>query len=299
MSIEDKTTEIKQSIGLYDLFGYILPGFFFFAIFIIDYDGSKILRYFDEHKTIKGIESSTLNFKLNYFLDFIYYDSKGGLGLITFLIFIVFCYLVGHIMSAFSSFLAKHTIQKMFRNPSENLLNPHPVRRYKEKAISKSGFERCWYYIKYYVHSIYSIINNNFRSALSLSYRRPFDESFRIVFKKITDRTFKYEVKYRDYYWLISSYINVNYPHCFRLVKHFVNLSGFARNITGTFIFYIIIRIFLHYIFKSKIDIYVCTILTLYIAVIPVMCWTYMKLYKRQAVEMYYMFYSLRIRDQD
>jgi len=297
MSIEDKTSEIKQSIGLYDLFGYILPGFFCFAIFIIDYDGSKILRYFDEHKTIRGIENAPLNFKLNYFLDFIYYDAKGGLGLITFLIFIVFCYLVGHIMSAFSSFLAKHTIQRIFRNPSENLLNPHPVRRYRERASTESGYKRVLFFVKYYFHMIYSRMNKFLGSTLSLSYRRPFEEDFRNVFKQVTDKTFKYEVKYRDYYWLISSYINVNYPHCFRLVKHFVNLSGFARNITGTFIFYIVVRVFLHYIFNSKIDIYVCTILTLYISVIPVMCWTYMKLYKRQAVEMYYMFYSLRIRE--
>lgn len=296
MGIEDRTTEIKQSIGLYDLFGYILPGFFFFAIFIIDYDGSKILKYFDEHKTIQGIENAPLNFKLNYFLDFIYYDSKGGLGIITFLIFIVFCYLTGHIMSAFSSFVAKHTIQKIFRNPSENLLDPHPVRKYKEQANANSGFEKMLSYIKYYIHRGYTAINKSLRSALTLSYRRPYEEDFRKVFKQVTDATFKYEVKYKDYYWLISSYISVNYPHCIRLVKHFVNLSGFARNITGTFIFYILIRSVLHFIFKSKIDIYVFTILTLYVFIIPIMCWTYMKLYKRQAVEMYYMFYSLKIK---
>ena len=122
---------------------------------------------------------------------------------------------------------------------------------------------------------------------------------FRKVFKEMTDKTFNYNVKYPDYYWLILSYINVKHPYCIKLVKHFVNLSGFARNIAGTFTFYIIIRVFLFYVFNSKIDIYVCTILSTYLIIVPIMLWTYMKLYKRQAVEMYYMFYSLRLKDQD
>ena len=92
MGLEEKAVEVKQSFGLYDLFGYILPGFFFFSLIIIEYDCSKILNYISINHSLKDIETAKINYKFHYFLDFIYYNPTSSSGFITFLIFVLFCY---------------------------------------------------------------------------------------------------------------------------------------------------------------------------------------------------------------
>jgi hypothetical protein len=128
MSVEESIKEIKQPLSMYDVFGYLMPGFFFFTLFVVDFDGSKILRYFHENKQLNGLENVGYNFKLEYFLKFIYYDSKNGFGIVPFLIFMIFCYLTGHIMASFSSFIAKHLAKRFLKDPSENLF-PNDIER--------------------------------------------------------------------------------------------------------------------------------------------------------------------------
>ncbi len=294
MGLDEKVVEVKQSLGLYDIFGYILPGFFFFALIIIDYDCSKILRYLSEHKSLKGIEDAGLNFKLNYFLDFIYFKPSGGYGIVTFLIFIIFCYLTGHIISAFSSFMAKLKIKRFFRNPTENLFMPRPIRNYKLRINQSHWYRAIFVFIQFILYSIYRFITNTLLlGTISINYRKPFEVKFRDKFQNKINSVFGYEVSPKDYYWLVSSYINARHPSCTKNIKHFVNLSGFSRNIAGAFSVYVLLRISAHLFWGSIIDVQIFQILICYTCIVPIMIWSYMRLYKRQAVEMYYMFYSI------
>ena len=58
----EQLKEIKQPLGLYDVFGYILPGFLFFSLIVIDHDVNPIIqRIFDDKenlliKTIKRLK---------------------------------------------------------------------------------------------------------------------------------------------------------------------------------------------------------------------------------------------------
>jgi hypothetical protein len=282
--MEEQLKEIKQPLGLYDLFGYLLPGFFFYALFIIDFDGSKIMRYFMEKHTLAGIENEHFNFKLKFFLDFIFYDSKLGLGIIPFLIFLIFCYLTGHVMASFSSFLAKHFIKRFMKHPTENLFPDYIHRENRGKLYNAVAF-------------IYRGSKKIIGGLLSLNYKRPFDPKFIEKFKARIDDIYKYEVSRADYYWLTYAYICANHSGLVRRVQHFVNLAGFARNVTGTFIFYFFMRFTLFSGFLNCVlDKSVWLVMAGFASIMLIMFWTYLRLHKRQAVDMYYIFMSLKIK---
>lgn len=277
----EKYNNLKQPLGLYDIFGYILPGFFFYALFIIDFDGSKLLRYFIENNTTKGMLDIEGDFKLKYFLDFIYYDSNFGVGIITFIIFLIFCYLTGHIMASFSSFLSKQFVRRFLNYPSENLF-PH------DEALEKKG----WFYRS--IRWLYQKLGNISKGIFSLNYKKPFEENFRVKFKKTIDKAMDYEVDRKDYYWITYSNICVVRPDLVKRIQHFVNLAGFARNVMGTFLFYLIIRISLFsWYMGCALDEPVWMILIGFTLIMMVMFWTYLRLFKRQAVDMFYIYVSI------
>lgn len=279
--MEETVKEIKQPFGLYDVFGYLLPGFFFITILIIDFDFSKIIRYFLKNHSLDGIDLAGYDFKYKYFFKFIYYESNSSFGVIPFLVFLIFCYLIGHVMASFSSFLSKHFIKRILKNPSENLF---------PTANNENEEGKLYKVIRFLYHNIKRFIGN----VLKLNYKKPLSQNVRAQFKQKIDSVFGFEVESKDYYWLTYSYLCTNASWMSKRIQHFVNLSGFARNITGTFIFYILIRcIFLSWYLGCKLDRAVFIILCSYFFISIIMLWTYLRLHKRQALDMFYIFLSL------
>lgn len=279
--------DIKQPFSLYDLFGYILPGFFFYALLIIDFDGSKIIRYYLSNHTLLNIEKVNYNFKLKYLLEFIFYDSKLSFGIIPFVIFLIFCYLTGHIMGSFSSFLSKHLLKRYLKQPTDNLFPDY------ENIERKNSLYKILAYS-------YQYLKNNIGGIMSLNYKRPFDKIFIEKYKSKISKIYGYEINRHDYYWLTYTYICTNYPYLQKRVQHFVNLSGFSRNVAGTFLFYILNRLFIYkYLLHCPIDKAVLLILSIFLTTMLIMLWTYLRLHKRQAVDMYFIFMSLKIKDPE
>ena len=64
--MEVSTRSISQSLNLYAVFGYLLPGFFLATLYIVDFDVSLILRLYSHGKILnfKDLESIE-NLRLN------------------------------------------------------------------------------------------------------------------------------------------------------------------------------------------------------------------------------------------
>jgi hypothetical protein len=280
--MEETIKELKQPFGLYDIFGYLLPGFFFVTIFIVDFDFSKIIRYFLKNHSLEGIDLAGYNFKYKYFFRFIYHESNSSFGVIPFLVFLIFCYLIGHVMASFSSFLSKHFIKRILKNPSENLF---------PTVNSENEESKLYKFIRYFKCIPIRFIGN----ILNLNYKKPLSQNVREKFKNEIDSVFGFEIESKDYYWLTYSYLCTNASWMSKRIQHFVNLSGFARNVTGTFIFYILIRVvFLSWYLGCILDRSVFIILFSYFIISIIMLWTYLRLHKRQALDMFYIFLSLK-----
>lgn len=260
--MELSTKSISQSLNLYSIFGYLLPGFFLTSLVIIDYDFSKIMRFYHNKKSLTLDELSSLNLKVDYILNFFSTGTMSDFKFIPFLIFIFFCYLLGHIISAFSSlFLERFFVQNIMGYPSDILLKENEPK-------CKIFFGR---------------------------YRKPFNSEMTKNIKKEIGETFNFQVNTDDYYWLCYSYIITVRPYLASRVHHFVNLYGFSRNITAAIFIYLIVRlILLNWILGSKMD--AMSWLTWLILLVCglFMFWNYLKLFKRQALDIYFLFLSIK-----
>lgn len=256
----ERLREFRSSFWFYDIMGYLLPGFFFVCLVIIDYDLSTLMRFNAAHKN--GLESLTLenvHFKMEYFFNFLTWNTDSDFKFTTILIMMLFCYVIGHIIAAISSYL----IERLFNNgllkfPSENLLD---------------NSKRNWFQKRF------------------KNYTRAFDEEFIMKFKSIFALRFGSEPKNKDVFWLCFADISNRSPMGFNRVTHFVNLYGFSRNISGALLIYIILRILVSAI--STIDVYTLIILGFYFSGALIMTKNYLKLYYRQCAELYYHFYAL------
>ncbi len=117
--------------------------------------------------------------------------------------------------------------------------------------------------------------------------------------KKSAKDLYGYDVNKEDYYWLFYSFIITNRPYLAPRVHHFVNLYGFSRNVCATFLIYIFLRIcFLNWVIGLPINLATWSILILFIFIAFFMFWNYIKLFKRQAVDIYFLFLSV-IHDKE
>lgn len=260
--MENIGNHIRQPLNLYSIFGYLLPGFFLTALFIFEYDTTAILKLQEQNCPITLERIKLLDLKVKYILDFFSSGTMSDFKLIPFFLFLLFCYLLGHIVSAFSSFFIERFLVKYTMNfPSANLINGIPV-KYK------------W------------LLGN---------YRRPMKEKMIEEIKKTANDTFGFEVNTEDYYWLMYSYIITTRPYLAPRVHHFVNLYGFSRNVGATLIMYIILRLtYLNWVIGSPLDIHVLSVLLIILISALFMFWNYLKLFKRQAIDIYYLFLSIQ-----
>ncbi|MEM5872229.1 MAG: hypothetical protein QW051_05140 [Candidatus Aenigmatarchaeota archaeon] len=260
--MEISTRSINQSLNLYSIFGYLLPGFFFTSLIIIDYDLAKIFRHYGQEKILTLESLKSMDLKVNYILDFFSTGTMSDFKFIPFIIFLFFCYLIGHIISAFSSFILERLLVKGTMGfPSKILV---------------AG-----------VQPKYKLLFGN--------YRRPLKSQMIGELKTLINKTFGYNVHKDDYYWLCYSYIITTRPFLAPRVHHFVNLYGFSRNITAAVLLYISVRLFLlNFILGSKMDFYSCLTWCMFLIAGAFMFWNYLKLFKRQAIDIYYLFLSIK-----
>jgi hypothetical protein len=102
--MEISTKSIGQSLNLYTIFGYLLPGFLLPCLLIVDYDFCMVIRDFQKKHKMTLENLNLLDLKVDYILNFFSTGTMSDFKFIPFLIFIFFCYLLGHLVSAFSSF---------------------------------------------------------------------------------------------------------------------------------------------------------------------------------------------------
>ena len=259
--MEISTKSINQSLNLYSIFGYLLPGFFLVTLLIIDYDFSKVMREYSSRKHITLEIIQSIDLKINYILSYFSKGTMQDFKIIPFIIFIFFCYLLGHIISAISSLLLERLIvKKILGYPSQNLIS------FKDK-------------IKY--------------PLFFGSFRRSFKSQFIGHLKQMINDNFGYTANKEDYYWLCYSEIITKRPYLTARIHHFVNLYGFSRNITAALIIYLFIRFFiLNLLLGSTMDFFSWITWTSLFICAFFMFWNYLKLFKRQAVDIYFLFLS-------
>ena len=255
------TDGVKSSFTLYDIFGYLLPGFFLVSLLVLDYDAAKIIREYSRNGSITYEAISELHLKTELLLRFFSSGSLNDFKFIPFLLFLIFCYLIGHVVAAFSSYLLERVIVKQFWGyPSFLLLR---IKKTKEH----------WPY---------------------QNFKRPFDEA---IIKKIDSAVaeiFGESVERANYYWICYSYLVTARPYLTPRAHHFVNLYGFSRNVAGTFLLYVIFRIaILRGIIGSPINYENWIMIGIYIFVCLLMFGSYLKLFRRQAIDIYYLFLSV------
>ena len=270
--MENFVASIRRPLNLYSVFGYLMPGFFLTTLLIIDYDVSSILRLKDQDVAISVETIRCLDLKMHYVLELFATGTLDDFKFIPFLIFLFFCYLLGHLISAFSSFLLERIyVQYFLIFPSKGLLTPRDP-----GFIAKKWWKQWpWKSIRQW-------------------YARPFDKSFIDKIDKTVEEKFGGRTPRNQYYWLIYAYLITARPYLAPRIHHFVNLYGFSRNICGSFIIYIIFRIsFLWWYSVGLLDSYVFTILFYFALAAGVMFWNYLKLFKRQAVDMYCLFVAV------
>jgi len=129
-------------------------------------------------------------------------------------------------------------------------------------------------------------------------YCHPLDTAFTTAFKRKIDARFGCQVELRNYYWLCYADIIRHLPTSYQRNQHFVSLYGFARNTCTAFWLYVALRYALRWVYGNFGITYVLTpashfILWTYVAVGAVLFLSYLKLFRRQTMEMFYAFYAL------
>jgi hypothetical protein len=271
----DEIKPSSLSFAVYDFFGYLLPGFFLICILLFEYDfGKAITYYLHNNLSFNKIYIHESSYKLPYLMKFLSWEHiPTDFKLVPFILLIIFCYLIGHILAALSStILEKFILSQLIGYPSNNLFE---INR-KDTSI--------WY--------------RKFFRWLTKRYCQPFDTAFKSKVKETVNARFGYEVNEHDYYWLCFTDIVRKMPSYYQRVQHFVSLYGFTRNTCAAFLLYVPLRL----LFKI---IYICLgipfsihptnalILLLYLLIGTFLYTAYLKHYRRQTVEMFFAFYSL------
>lgn len=251
----------KNSFVVYDFFGYLLPGFFFCCLFIVDYDLTKVLNHYYNNRSLIGLERNHDTFVLDYFFKYLTWNSDSNFKFATLILFILFCYTLGHIIAAVSSFIIERSFNKNCLGfPSKNLL---------------LNSKRTWF------------------QRVFKNYTNPFEESFITDFNKVFEQRFNNSHSFKDKYWLCFSDIAKYLPTAYNRIIHFLNLYGFSRNVAAAFMIYLIIRLSFLWPIGSKIGGLNWIVLGIFLFAMLINIKNYLKLYYRQCIEVYYHFYSL------
>jgi hypothetical protein len=281
----EKIKEHLSYFKIYDVFGYLAPGLLFVFLIVLEYDIGDLLEFYTSKNppSLNGIESYPLkdDFKLVYLVQFLTWGDQSNFKFVPFLLLIFACYLGGHLIAALSSFFIERIFTKyVLGYPSAFLLNPRRRIRYWNKAKSiKVNVRILFKGLRYY--AIRKIIPQ---------YTHPL--SLREEVKHCLHEKFGYRIRSRDWYWLTYSYLSQKGGNPYSRANHFLNLYGFSRNCSMTFFLYFVIRFIALWTINSHINEYSWWVLISYLIAGVVLYLNYLKLFRRQAAEMYYQFYT-------
>lgn len=269
--MELSTRSLNQSLNLYSIFGYLMPGLFFTLLYIIDFDTVTILRDYDQ-KRVKNItdvvQCSELRIKvlMQYFSSGTFSDFK----FIPFLIYLFICYFLGHLISAGSSFfIERQFVKKVFGYPSALLLG-EPI---------------AWNWVR----------NCNFLKKLTIGFHRPFPAATIKMIDKTVKEVFKYKPEKSEYYWHCYSFVITKRPYLATRVHHFINLYGFSRNVSFAILLYVFFRaVVLNLGFGIGMEKFSAIVSILFSLAGLMMVWNYTKLFRRHAVDVFILFLSIQ-----
>lgn len=262
---------------LYDILGYLLPGFFLLIVMVADHDLSLVVQYYlDKGYSLAGIEleCGQGDFLLPYLIRFVnWHESSSWLSIFPILLLLILCFLIGHIIAALSStFIEKFIFQKLFRFADDNLFKPYSAR---------SG-----------AHS-------QKRIPIISRYQRPLADTFLKSFKKVINKRFRHDVHTKEYFWLCYAEVIRKSPAGYSRIQHWVNLYGFARNTATVFWGYFLFKSILLGIKRYNADIKFywfsgqSFVLLFFLLAGFILFLTYVKFYRRMAVDLFLLFYSI------
>jgi hypothetical protein len=191
--------------------------------------------------------------------------------LVPFVLLLVGCYLLGHIIAALSStVLEKFALAGVLGYPSNNLFQMYPRNLNWARKVARWCAER---------------------------YCSPLDAGFVAKFKKVIDRRFGYEVN-PHYYWLPFADIVRYLPSAYQRTMYFVSLYGFTRHICAAFLLYVPLRLLTKVIYwrlHVPFSLHATNRLILggYLSIGFFLFASYLKQYRRQTIELFYAFYGL------
>ncbi|MDC1204263.1 hypothetical protein N8085_02530 [Salibacteraceae bacterium] len=91
----ERVKDFKSPFTFYDVFGYLMPGFLFIALWIIEYDAGDLMYYYVNNESCpNSFDNMSLDFdshlKIDYLMTFMSWGSSGDFKAIPFILFIVF-----------------------------------------------------------------------------------------------------------------------------------------------------------------------------------------------------------------
>ena len=292
--------------GVYDFLGYLLPGLFFLLILLFEYDmGRAISSYLDHQRSFDFVAKDAALYKLPYLMKLLSWEqTPKDFKFMPLLLLLIVCYLLGHAIAAISSiFIEKIVLSRTFRYPDNNLFRPLLTRQEQHKQVrlrrmaTGVGFAAKWASLRLKKRKFMFGWRKGCRFFAS-RYCQDFDRPFITEFKKVVNKRFGFPVRINDYYWLCYSDVVHHLPNAYQRTQHFVNLYGFTRNVCMTFVLYITVRlssIIVYAYFNIPYDLRAANkliLLTYGFFAIILFC-SYLKLYRRQTIELFYAFFSL------
>jgi hypothetical protein len=109
-----------KPLTAYTIFGYVLPGFFFISLLVFDFSFSNVEEMLEPDIAANYQIAVDISIQLlNLFKPHAQYQ----FAFISLVLFIFFCYFLGHIISAVSSFFIERIlVYNTLGYPAENLL---------------------------------------------------------------------------------------------------------------------------------------------------------------------------------
>jgi hypothetical protein len=255
MDIKD-IKRVEVPFTLYDFFGYLLPGLTFGALTFLSFDLPKAVEH--ARHTILGIgPKPTFSFLLS--------DIVGIIDLSPFFIsvlIIVIAYILGHIIASLSSLLFERVVVLNWLSyPAENMF---PLKERKKPFFFRN-------YRRAYSEQFVSNFRTHFESRFGIPLKNP-----------------------SDVFWLTFEFVAHNCPSAFARSMHFLNLYGFSRNLSMSFLSAAVFL--LSYELAYSLDIN-WLFLTVYTTISFSLFWNHLKLLRRLNDEVFRGFYSFASTD--
>lgn len=249
MDIKD-IKKVEVPFTLYDFFGYLLPGLTFGALLFLSFDLPKAVEY--ARHTILGLEPKpTFSFLLSDIIKLLD-QSPFFISVLA----IVIAYILGHIIASLSSFLfEKIVVLNWLSYPTENMF------QLKERK-----------------HPFFPNYRRGYTKKFIKSFRKHFESSFGIPLKNPN-----------DVFWITFEFVAHNCPSAFARSMHFLNLYGFSRNLSMTFLSAAVFL--LSYEIANGLMIN-WLFLSIYTAISFSLFWNYLRLFRRLNDEVFRGFYS-------